>query len=231
MSTQKTIFSRPHSHRQNADLARQQFAEPLSDHLTFVNALHAYCRQCKAAKTNNWNMDEWCFHHFLNRNVLDEVLCIRRHIQDKMSEILKTKTWDSTLFGHENYFTNIRKALTLSFFTQTAILFDKDHDIYRTVHENNSALLHPDSALLKGGHEWVLYHDFLLTGKPYMQVVTVIDPEWIVVCYSSQLVSTLTNCTLRISIIFKIRAFQKGIIRMCHISHLSRSLSIRHVRS
>lgn len=71
-STQHPIFSRPPPARFAADIAHQRFACPLSDHISQLNALHAYE---SAMKTNNrLPISQWCFDAFLNRRALSEVV-------------------------------------------------------------------------------------------------------------------------------------------------------------
>ncbi|KAH8879245.1 P-loop containing nucleoside triphosphate hydrolase protein [Thozetella sp. PMI_491] len=173
-TTQRSIFLRPHPQRHVADLAREQFVYPFSDHITHLNAVHAYVR---AMQEENFDMDQWCFDHFLNRPALEEVLQLRAQLKDLLRQL--NIPLNSVPFSDASYYTNIRKALALGFFQQTAIMYQGHEDTYRTIHQGQHALLAPDSALVKGAHEWVVYHVFRLTGKQYLHTVTAIEPEWI----------------------------------------------------
>jgi pre-mRNA-splicing factor ATP-dependent RNA helicase DHX15/PRP43 len=175
MSTQNTIFLRPHAFRYAADLVREQFAHPLSDHLMHLNAFHAY-----VLMKDEGNIDpaQWCEDHFLSMQILEEVCQIREGL---MAYLRSTnKRLNSTPFKDPNYAANIRKALALGHFLKTAIKFkDTNYDVYKTVPGNHAALLHQESTQVGERPEWVVYGRFIHTGKQYIQHVTVIDPRWI----------------------------------------------------
>jgi pre-mRNA-splicing factor ATP-dependent RNA helicase DHX15/PRP43 len=74
--------------------------------------------------------------------------------------------------------------LAVGLFIQTAIRVDGD-DNYKTIHDNQHALLHRDSALCSRKYEWVVYSTFLQTSKQFLTTVTAIEPEWIMVSLHS----------------------------------------------
>jgi pre-mRNA-splicing factor ATP-dependent RNA helicase DHX15/PRP43 len=54
-------------------------------------------------------------------------------------------------------------------------------NLYRTVKDNNEAvLLHP-STVLGYEAEWVLYNEFVLTSKSFIRTVTAVKGEWLLV--------------------------------------------------
>ncbi|KAL2690067.1 hypothetical protein Neosp_004135 [[Neocosmospora] mangrovei] len=60
-------------------------------------------------------------------------------------------------------------------------LIENNEDLYRTVHRNHHAALHPGSALISIKHEWVVYGKYMHSGsRQYLQSVTAIKPEWVV---------------------------------------------------
>lgn len=184
-STQQSIFLRPHSHQTVADLARTQFAYPLSDHLTYLNAFHAFFTAKRGGKVD---MDQWCFDHFLSRRSLEEACEIRTQLQNGLEGRMQVPL-TRTPFSNPNYFTNIRRALALGLFNQSAIKVKSENplgartgvDLYKTIHQNQHALLRPESALIDGDHEWVVYSKFEQFGRQYLSTATAIDPAWIVV--------------------------------------------------
>ena len=184
-STHQSIFLRPHSHQPVANLARTQFAHPLSDHITYLNAFHAFALAKKEEKVD---MDQWCFDHFLRRYALEEASQIRLQLQDELerrmgAHLTRTPSLDP------NRDTNIRRALALGLFNQSAIKVKSKNslgartgvDLYKTTHQNQHALLRPESALIDGDHEWVVYSSFEQSGRQYLSTATAIDPAWIVV--------------------------------------------------
>ncbi|KAI1390492.1 uncharacterized protein F4822DRAFT_152194 [Hypoxylon trugodes] len=190
MSVQQSIFVRPRSVRHVADLARAQFGHPSSDHLTYLNALNAYMRMKKeetkkeeATKGAGLDPKKWCMDHFLSYGILEEVLRIR----EQLARMLGKYGYDftSAAFGTPDYEIKIRKALALSFFHQAAIKVSGEGTC-KTIHHDVPALIHWDSMLAEGDIEWIVYNRFTFTGgKQYIQTITAIEPEWIMVCNST----------------------------------------------
>lgn len=164
------------------------FADPLSDHLTLANAFDAYMQARQLHQQENgpkFDLAGWCFDHALNIGALEEVCRARLNFGNFLNDIDK---------GSKNIkiprtrapatdTARVRKALAIAFCAQTAIR--RTEDAYRTVHGNASALLSPHSSLVEGNHEWIIYDTFHKTGgKQYLQIVTAIDPEWLVVSVS-----------------------------------------------
>lgn len=73
-------------------------------------------------------------------------------------------------------YTNIRKALVNGFFMQVAHK-EGEKNQYLTVKDNQVVGLHP-SCGLDTQPEWVLFNEFVLTTRPYIRTVTVVQPEW-----------------------------------------------------
>jgi pre-mRNA-splicing factor ATP-dependent RNA helicase DHX15/PRP43 len=161
-----------------------------SDHLTQLNALHAYVR---VKVQGNIDLGQWCFDAFLSSHVLEEVLLIGQQLQGIACQFLGESV-RATPFVDENYDTNIRKALAQSFFHQSAFYTGKDDDIYVTVNDNYEAGIHPESALVKSNYEWIIYNTFVHAGKQYIQTVTAVDPAWLIVraSDSSNFITVLT---------------------------------------
>jgi pre-mRNA-splicing factor ATP-dependent RNA helicase DHX15/PRP43 len=171
-STQHEIFMRPFEHQHAADLARQQFSNAFSDHITHLNAFNAFCKTRDEGKVN---LDEWCENCFVNRRGLEDAWNIREDLHNYMRQTrvvrpIARNVGDDTI---------ICRALARAMFTQVAI--QRDQDEYRTVHGNQPGLISPASALVGANHEWIVYQSFLTTSKPYFQMVTAINAEWLVV--------------------------------------------------
>lgn len=173
------IWSIPSSHLAVGHLAMTHFADPMSDHLTELNALYAYEAiedTCDSQRTIN----EWCNMRFLNRRVLDEVISIRNMCVDRMHihTSLDTMTEQTRL--------DIRWVLARAFFRHCAFLTPRDGDEYpryRTIHGNWETVLAVDSMLNSLTHQWVIYDKFKLGQLPYLEKATAIDPAWIVVSW------------------------------------------------
>lgn len=178
-STQASIFLRPSGYQQAADLLRTQFAHPLSDHLTHLNALNAYRRTRDILKErfscSQDMLEEWCMEHALNIRALEEVCTVRDIAENFLHRSRKIDADKASVMD----MTSVRNALAVAFCTHTAI--HHSGDVYRTVHENTPALLSPASSLVGGNHDWIMYTTLHKTvGKQQLQIATAIDAEWLV---------------------------------------------------
>ncbi|QSS58591.1 pre-mRNA-splicing factor ATP-dependent RNA helicase PRP43 [Histoplasma capsulatum] len=166
------IFIRPASQRKRADEMKNLFAHPDGDHLTLLNAYHAF----KGPDAQE-NPRQWCHDHFLSLRALQSADNVRQQLQRIMER--EEIELVSTPFEDKKYYENIRRALVAGFFMQVAKKESQGKNLYRTVKDNNEpVLLHPSSVL---GHEaeWVLYNEFVLTTKNYVRTVTAVKGEWL----------------------------------------------------
>ncbi|KAI9323357.1 P-loop containing nucleoside triphosphate hydrolase protein [Dichotomocladium elegans] len=161
------IFMRPNEARRQADEAKANFTHADGDHLTLLNAYHAY-------KTNG-DDSQWCWDNFLNHRSLKSADNVRKQLQRTME--MHDIDLVSTPFEDKNYFTNLRKALTAGFFMQVAHLERTGH--YLTVKDNQVVQLHPSSGL-DHKPEWVVYHEFVLTTRNYIRTCTEVKADWLI---------------------------------------------------
>jgi pre-mRNA-splicing factor ATP-dependent RNA helicase DHX15/PRP43 len=161
------IFSRPRDHAKAADEAKAKFAHVDGDHLTLLNAYHAY-KQAKEDK-------DWCWEHFLDTRALKAADNVRNQLEGIMRRVgIPMKSSD---FTSKEYYPNIRKALATGFFMQVAHLEKTGN--YLTVKDNQLVGLHP-STVLDHKPEFVLYNEFVLTSKNFIRTVTSIRGEWLI---------------------------------------------------
>lgn len=176
-STQRSIFLRPNPYRYASDEIRTSWVHPLSDHITLMNVLHAYVVMRGRVETIP-GRQEWCSANFLSYETLEEAYSTRNQVAMMIEkDHLNGRHLSKIQFSHPEYYNNIRRSLARGLFIQSAI-HHKD-DVYKTVHENQEALLHAHSALVSGKHEWVVWTDLTITGKQYLQTVTAVESEWI----------------------------------------------------
>lgn len=186
IGTGYSIFLRPRAARKDADRARCPFFDPTSDHLTLLAVMYHYV--C-AERLGTIDMDRWCLARFLSRRRLEEIYQVRNQLKEIAQKLLK-QPLKEIKFGSEDYSLNIRKALTRGFFHHAAIHYeDKDDDIYETVNHKCPVGISAESACVGANHEWVIYDSLYRTGRQYMHTVTAIDPEWLIVCRRSVLVT------------------------------------------
>jgi len=160
------VFVRPREAAKAADEAKAKFSHVDGDHLTLLNAYHAF-------KSNNEDA-QWCYENFLNTRSLKSADSVRL----QLARIMKRFNLElvSTEFSNKEYYVNIRKCMVAGYFMQVAHLERAGH--YLTVKDNQIVALHPSAGMDKKP-EWVLYNEFVLTSKNYIRTVTEIKAEWL----------------------------------------------------
>ena len=124
------VFIRPADKKQDADAAKQKFTHEDGDHLTLLNVYHAF-------KTENMDPN-WCWNHYLNFRSLKSA----DNVRDQLKRIMERTGLPllSTPFeDQDNYYSNIRKAITAGFFTQVAYL--ERNGNYMTIKDNQVGIL------------------------------------------------------------------------------------------
>jgi len=161
-----SCFVRPNNQRKQADDAKIRFTHDHGDHLTLLNAYHAY----KQSKDD----PDWCFDNFINYRSMKAADDARVQLERIMDKLHLKKT--TTEFSSRDYYNNIRKAIVSGFFMQVAHLERAGH--YLTVKDNQEVFVHPSSTLTHRP-EWLIYHEFVFTSKKYIRTVLEIKPEWL----------------------------------------------------
>jgi pre-mRNA-splicing factor ATP-dependent RNA helicase DHX15/PRP43 len=199
------VFMRPKDAARAADDAKAKFEHADGDHLTLLNAYHAYKQvgeeaarklggssqapsALSAAQQGKSDympsnvesvLKSWCWDNFLDFRALKNCDNVRTQLERLMKrQGLAVIAGD---FASPNYYVNIRKAIVSGFYMQVAHLErgkgSETH--YMTVKDNQIAVLHPSTAL-KTKPDWVLYNEFVLTNKNFLRTVTSIRGEWLV---------------------------------------------------
>ena len=158
------LFMRPKEAQREADEAVAKFAHTDGDHLTLLNAYHAY--KSKGDDSN------WCWNNFISYRAMQNADRVRSQLHRIMGRLGLPLV--STDFKSAQYYTNIRKALTAGFFMQVGHLEPTGH--YLTVKDNQVVNMHP-STVLERKPEWVIYHEFVLTSKNFIRTLTAVRPE------------------------------------------------------
>jgi pre-mRNA-splicing factor ATP-dependent RNA helicase DHX15/PRP43 len=161
------VFMRPKDAGKAADEAKAKFVHVDGDHITLLNAYHAY-KQAKEDK-------DWCWEHFLDQRALKSADNVRAQLERLMTRA--GIPLRSTDFASRDYYPNIRRALVAGFFMQVAHL--QKTGTYLTVKDNQVVGLHP-SCVLDHKPEWVVYNEFVLTTKNFIRTVTSVRGEWLV---------------------------------------------------
>ena len=160
------VFMRPKEAGKAADVAKQRFAHAEGDHLTLLNAYHAYL-----AKGGD---SRWCWDNFINERTMKQAGRVRNQLRDMLVRLQIPLL--STDFKSRYYYVNIRKAICAGFFMQVAHLERVGH--YLTVKDNQMVTFHP-STVVDSRPAWCVYNEFVLTSRNYIRTCTVIKPEWL----------------------------------------------------
>lgn len=161
------VFMRPKDAAKAADEAKAQFAHADGDHLTLLNAYHAY-KQSGDSK-------DWCYDNFINYRSVQSADNVRNQLERIMKKLNLALV--STDFSSADYYNNLRRCCVAGLFMQVAHLQKQGH--YLTVKDQQVVSIHP-SSVLDNKPPWVLFQEFVLTTRNYVRTVTVARLEWLV---------------------------------------------------
>ena len=162
----QSIFVRPKDFEKQADLARERFYIPESDHLTLLNVYEKW--------RLNGNSMEWANENYLNYKSLKKVNDVRKQI------ILIMLNNNIELVSCKNNWDDVRKCIIAGYFLNATKL--KGIGEYVNLRTGIPCVLHPSSAIYSLGYtpDYCVYHELIMTSKEYMSCVTAIEPSWLV---------------------------------------------------
>ncbi|KAF4594015.1 DEAH-box ATP-dependent RNA helicase prp43 [Pleurotus pulmonarius] len=159
------IWVRPADQKREADAAKELFTIPGSDHLTLLNVYNQY--------VENKSDEDWPQMNFVSGHALAEAEEVREQLQRLMGKFELELV--STTGTERKSRQSILRALVCGLFMQVA---RREGNSYRTIKEDQFAELHP-SCQLNEGHEWVLFDEFIFTGRSYLRTVSEVSQEWL----------------------------------------------------
>jgi len=160
-------FIRPRDQQKEADDAKAQFSHVDGDHLTLLNAYHAF--------KQNGEDSQWCWNNYLNFRAMKSADNVRSQLLRIASRYAMSLA--STEFTSRDYYLNVRKAILSGYFMQVAHL--ERQGSYLTVKDNQVVTLHP-STCLDTKPQWVVYNEFVLTTKNYVRTCTTVEGAWLI---------------------------------------------------
>ncbi|KAL6454619.1 prp16 Pre-mRNA-splicing factor ATP-dependent RNA helicase prp16 [Candida maltosa Xu316] len=172
------IYHRPKERANEADMAREKFVIPESDHLTLLNVYNQWNTNLIKFKNNYNKINQWCNKNFLQLKSLYRA----KDIKHQLTLIMK-KNKLQILRSHND--DDIRRCLCGSFYQQSAKLtkmnLSSQPEFVNLRHSYMKMYLHPTSSLLESNlsSNYVIYHELVLTKKEYMNYVTCVDPMWL----------------------------------------------------
>lgn len=163
LSNNSSIFYRPKDKKIYADTARKNFFQPGGDHLTLMNVYNQW------ADTDF--SSQWCMENFIQYRSMKRA----RDIRDQLEGLLERVEIEVISNPHNHQ--NIRKAVTAGYFYHTSKMSKGGN--YKTVKNNQTVMIHPNSSMFEDLPRWVIYHELVLTTKEYMRNVIEIKNEWL----------------------------------------------------
>jgi pre-mRNA-splicing factor ATP-dependent RNA helicase DHX15/PRP43 len=161
------IFMRPNEAAREADESKAQFCNIDGDHITMMNAYHAY--------KENGDSKEWCYDNFINYRSIQSA----DNVRNQLARILKKLNIPLVSVNNDSvdYFSNIRKCVAAGTFLQVAHLQRGGH--YLTGKDNQVVSIHPSSAI-DTKPQWVVYQEFVQTSKNFIRTCTSVRVEWLI---------------------------------------------------
>ncbi|ENH65862.1 Pre-mRNA-splicing factor ATP-dependent RNA helicase PRP43 [Fusarium oxysporum f. sp. cubense race 1] len=107
-STRHSIFAKPYPQRYAAATEHAQFTNPVSDHMTELNAFYKWRHQCKLGAKE---AAVWCHETLLNVEALNEAFKFRKEMLDECGVLFGIESVPALTFDDEEYDIKIRKAI------------------------------------------------------------------------------------------------------------------------
>ncbi|CAG8580172.1 5661_t:CDS:2, partial [Ambispora leptoticha] len=166
-----SIFFTPQDKRDQATESKKKFASPLGDLITLLNVLHGYQDQ-------NGNT-QWCRQNFINKRNMKIVM----DVQNQLIHLCDRIGISNTVSCGIDYDRLIRCLLS-GFIRNTAIL--QPNNTYKTIIGNQAMMCNKKV-------EAVMYTELVLTSRPYMKYVTLVQTNWLQEMMSSSYSSNLES--------------------------------------
>ncbi|XP_063842000.1 ATP-dependent RNA helicase DHX33-like [Scylla paramamosain] len=163
MLSSESIFVNPAGKKEQAAIARRKFTSVEGDHITLLKVFRAF----KAAKKNKM----WCHENFLNFRNLMYATEVRKQL------VQVCERCGVALTSCQQKTDSVRRCLATGLFTSVAEL--QLDGKYLTLDTKQEAALHPTSALFGGKPAYVLFTELVQTGKAYMHLNSIVDPQWL----------------------------------------------------
>jgi pre-mRNA-splicing factor ATP-dependent RNA helicase DHX15/PRP43 len=141
-----------------------------------MNVMKAY-DELKANSVSAEEVTQWCWDNYLNVRSLKAAENVREQLR-RMLVRAKRSSGVEVKMTSSKYTLLVKKALLHGYFMSLAVTMDKDNVYSTLVKPTEIVLLHP-STIIDYKPEWVMYTEFVLTGKKYIRTVTAIDGNWL----------------------------------------------------
>ena len=161
-------FMRPKDNMDAADDAKLLFKNNNGDHLTLLTAYNHF-------KLNDADPN-WCKKFFINIRSMKAADDVRNQLCKILTKlnIQVPQTNNYPIEFKPKRVERIMKCIVSGYFAHCASLQPQGY--YFTVKDHQLVALHP-SSILNTKPLWVIYHEFVLTNKNYIRIVSSLDPK------------------------------------------------------
>uniref|UniRef100_A0A8C7NB71 DEAH-box helicase 32 (putative) n=2 Tax=Oncorhynchus kisutch TaxID=8019 RepID=A0A8C7NB71_ONCKI len=174
LSAPSCFLEPPVGRTQEVQQCHRKFRHPEGDHFTLINIYNAF----KYSQRETCDVEKWCQDYHLNHRALQTADAIRSELTDILKRI--ELPISETSFGTKINTLNIKRALLAGFFMQIARDVDGSGN-YFMLTNRHMAQVHPASSYGAKAHqlgfpEWVLFHEYTLSGNHGIRTVSEISP-------------------------------------------------------
>uniref|UniRef100_G1DFR4 RNA helicase n=1 Tax=Capra hircus TaxID=9925 RepID=G1DFR4_CAPHI len=162
LSVNNSIFYRPKDKVVHADNARVNFFLPGGDHLVLLNV---YTQWAESGYSS-----QWCYENFVQFRSMRRARDVREQLEGLLERV------EVGLSPCQGDYIRVRKAITPGYFSHTARW---TRSAYRTVKQQQTVFIHPNSSHFEEQPRWLLYHELVLTTKEFMRQVLEIESIWL----------------------------------------------------
>ncbi|XP_052369967.1 putative pre-mRNA-splicing factor ATP-dependent RNA helicase DHX32 isoform X4 [Oncorhynchus keta] len=175
LSAPSCFLEPPVGRTQEVQQCHRKFRHPEGDHFTLINIYNAFKY---SQRETYFGVEKWCQDYHLNHRALQTADAIRSELTDILKRI--ELPISETSFGTKTNTLNIKRALLAGFFMQIARDVDGSGN-YFMLTNRHMAQVHPASSYGAKAHqlgfpEWVLFHEYTLSGNHGIRTVSEISP-------------------------------------------------------
>uniref|UniRef100_A0A8C7NBL6 DEAH-box helicase 32 (putative) n=1 Tax=Oncorhynchus kisutch TaxID=8019 RepID=A0A8C7NBL6_ONCKI len=175
LSAPSCFLEPPVGRTQEVQQCHRKFRHPEGDHFTLINIYNAFKY---SQRETYFSVEKWCQDYHLNHRALQTADAIRSELTDILKRI--ELPISETSFGTKINTLNIKRALLAGFFMQIARDVDGSGN-YFMLTNRHMAQVHPASSYGAKAHqlgfpEWVLFHEYTLSGNHGIRTVSEISP-------------------------------------------------------
>uniref|UniRef100_A0AAZ3P9C7 Helicase ATP-binding domain-containing protein n=1 Tax=Oncorhynchus tshawytscha TaxID=74940 RepID=A0AAZ3P9C7_ONCTS len=177
LSAPSCFLEPPDGRTQEVQQCHRKFRHPEGDHFTLINIYNAF-KYSQRETCPQEHCEKWCQDYHLNHRALQTADAIRSELTDILKRI--ELPISETSFGTKTNTLNIKRALLAGFFMQIARDVDGSGN-YFMLTNRHLAQVHPASSYGAKAHqlgfpEWVLFHEYTLSGNHGIRTVSEISP-------------------------------------------------------